>query len=140
MLFNNFKTVRLKKIKRRRIRWAIRIRRRWSNRVIRSNLRYLIECRNLYERVDESSNDINSVITRYKIAYDEWGNTILIVQFIKSGKPADDNLVKLKDPLETIFNCECSEPYKERTYVEYHIILEEHIEEDSSYLGTIIGN
>jgi len=133
MLFDSFRTIRLKKFKGRRLR-----------RSIRSNIRCLIERQNLYERIDEESKIINSIIVRYKVAYNEMGNAILILRFIKSGRPMDSQLVNLKDPLETIFDRDCSEPYRARTYIEYHLTLEiyEDADEDLTYsvADMIIGD
>lgn len=129
MLLNGFKTIRLKKIKGHRLR-----------RSIRSNIRCLIERQKLYEAIDEKSNVINAVIVKYKIDYNEVGDAVLILRFVKSGRPTDNQLINLKDPLETIFDRDCSEPYKARTYIDYHLILEtyESEDEDLAYMGMMI--
>lgn len=113
MLFNRFKTIRLKKIKVRRLR-----------RGIRSNIKCLLERQNLYERINAQSNAIRSIVVKYKMIYNEFGDAILVLRFIKSGRPIDNGLQHLKEPLETIFDLNCSEPFTQRTYVEYHLILE----------------
>jgi len=129
MLFNHFKTIRLKKLKVRRLR-----------RGIRSNIKCLIERQKLYEKIDEHANVIHSIVVKYKMVYNELGDAILVLRFIKSGRPMDNSLSTLKEPLETIFDLDCSEPRNQRTYVEYHLVLEIYEEDESVQIETFIGD
>lgn len=119
-MFKRYKTVRLKKIKDRRLRGGIS-----------SKLRYLLEKQGLYDDIDENNYTLSPIVVKYKKIKNEVEDVVLIIRFIKSGSPLDIKLPSLHGALETVFDVSCGQPVNARKYVQYTLILTPSISDDS---------
>lgn len=105
----------------------------FSKGTIRYKLKYLIQSNELYivedlKKIQYTGNEkqrVNqiqlSVKVKYKTEKTKQEDTILIVQFMKTGSKLDDNLMELGNQLQALFNAELMSKKNEIGFVEYRL-------------------